>query len=114
MITSLISFTNEALSQVKYLINCDPESEKILGLRIAIQAGGCAGYSYKMEFIKSPPNDQDKIFDFNGFTVVVDSRSFLFMQGLEVDYNGGLNGQGFIYNNPNAARGCGCGTSFSV
>lgn len=110
----MITITEKAILQIKQLINQDPQSENINGLRVSIRAGGCAGYSYKMDFIQDEPGSQDKTMDFNGLTVVIDSRSLLFMTGMELDFDGGLNGQGFVFNNPNAARGCGCGSSFSV
>jgi iron-sulfur cluster assembly protein len=110
----MISLTPKAIAQIKQLIQQEPNPDKITGLRISIKAGGCSGYSYKLDFIKDAPSLQDKIFNFDNLTVVVDPKSLLFMSGMEVDYDGGLNGPGFIFTNPKAARGCGCGSSFSV
>lgn len=110
----MITLTDKAIKQVKQLISQDADSAKIIGLRVSIRAGGCAGYSYKMDFAQEEPSSQDKTFDQDGLTVIIDSRSLLFMTGMELDFDGGLNGQGFVFNNPNASRGCGCGSSFSV
>ena len=110
----MITLTPIALQQIKSLIKADPEAAHIKGLRVAIKAGGCAGYSYQMEFVKTDPGPQDKTFSCEDLLIMVDARSLLFIQGLEIDFEGGLNGSGFTYHNPNAVRGCGCGTSFSV
>lgn len=82
-------------------------------LRVFVKRGGCSGLSYKMEF-DSALKDNDKVFESNGAKVVVDGQSLLFLIGMTLDYEGGLNGKGFIFSNPNATKTCGCGTSFGV
>lgn len=82
-------------------------------IRVGVDGGGCSGLSYKLEFdTTSQPGDQE--FEDNGIKVVVDKKSFLYLIGTELDYSGGLNGKGFVFNNPNASRTCGCGESFAV
>lgn len=82
-------------------------------LRVQVKKGGCSGLSYKMDFDNEPPAT-DKIFESFGQKVVVDSESFLYLIGMTLDYSGGLNGKGFVFNNPNASKNCGCGSSFNV
>lgn len=82
-------------------------------LRVEVKKGGCSGLSYKMNFDQTL-RDGDKGFEAHGVKLVVDSQSFLYLIGLELDYSGGLNGKGFVFNNPNATKNCGCGSSFNV
>lgn len=82
-------------------------------LRVFVKRGGCSGFSYKMEF-DTTMKDGDKVFEANGAKVVVDGQSLLYLIGMTLDYEGGLNGKGFIFSNPNATKTCGCGSSFGV
>lgn len=82
-------------------------------LRVFVKRGGCSGFSYKMEF-DTVIKDGDKSFESNGAKVVVDGQSLLYLIGMQLDYEGGLNGKGFIFSNPNATKTCGCGSSFGV
>jgi len=82
-------------------------------VRVGVKSGGCSGLSYDLKFDKSK-NDEDKIFVDNGITIIVEKKSFLYLAGTILEYSGGLNGKGFVFNNPNASRTCGCGESFSL
>tara|TARA_B100001057_G_scaffold245279_3_gene245594 strand:- start:8272 stop:8553 length:282 start_codon:yes stop_codon:yes gene_type:complete len=82
-------------------------------VRIGVETGGCSGLSYKLNFDKNI-EDNDKLIENNGVKVVIDKKSFLYLIGTTLNYFGGLNGKGFIFENPNANRTCGCGESFSV
>ncbi|TXE08242.1 iron-sulfur cluster assembly accessory protein [Gelidibacter salicanalis] len=82
-------------------------------VRVAVKSGGCSGLSYDLKFDKSQDNE-DKIFEDNGVRIIVDKKSFLYLIGTTLEYSGGLNGAGFVFNNPNANRTCGCGESFSL
>ena len=82
-------------------------------VRVSVTSGGCSGLSYSMDFDnEDKPNDQ--VFDDNGVRVVTDLKSFLYLCNTTLEFSGGLNGKGFYFNNPNAARTCGCGESFAV
>ena len=82
-------------------------------VRVSVVSGGCSGLSYKMDFDnENQPNDQ--VFEDNGVKVVCDLKSFLYLCNTTLEFSGGLNGKGFYFNNPNAARECGCGESFAV
>lgn len=82
-------------------------------VRVGVKSGGCSGLSYDLKFDKNHEED-DKIFEDNGVKIIVDKKSFLYLIGTTLEYSGGLNGTGFVFNNPNANRTCGCGESFSL
>jgi len=82
-------------------------------VRVGVESGGCSGLSYKLDFDKNQGED-DKLFEDNNVKIIVDKKSFLYLIGTTLEYSGGLNGKGFVFNNPNANRTCGCGESFSL
>lgn len=82
-------------------------------IRVSITSGGCSGLTYNMDFDNESQED-DQIFEDNGVKVVTDLKSFLYLCNSTLEFSGGLNGQGFHFTNPNAARTCGCGESFAV
>ena len=82
-------------------------------VRVSVTSGGCSGLTYNMNFDnQSQPNDE--IFEDKGIKLVVDPKSILYLLGTELDFSEGLNGKGFYFNNPNAARTCSCGESVSL
>ncbi|WP_178986547.1 HesB/IscA family protein [Winogradskyella helgolandensis] len=82
-------------------------------VRVGVKSGGCSGLSYDLKFDKTQADD-DKVFEDNDIKIIVDKKSFLYLIGTTLEYSGGLNGTGFVFNNPNANRTCGCGESFSL
>lgn len=82
-------------------------------VRVGVKSGGCSGLSYELKFDNSI-GDSDKVFEDNAVRIIVDKKSFLYLVGTILEYSGGLNGKGFVFNNPNAQRTCGCGESFSL
>jgi len=82
-------------------------------VRVGVKSGGCSGLSYELTFDHSAA-DTDKVFEDNDVRIIVDKKSFLYLVGTTLEYSGGLNGKGFVFNNPNAQRTCGCGESFSL
>ena len=82
-------------------------------VRVGVKSGGCSGLSYDLKFDKEN-QEGDKVFEDNGVKIIVDKKSFLYLIGTTLEYSGGLNGTGFVFNNPNANRTCGCGESFSL
>lgn len=82
-------------------------------VRVGVKSGGCSGLSYELKFDKEK-RENDKLFENNNIKIIVDKKSFLYLVGTTLDYSGGLNGNGFIFQNPNANRTCGCGESFSL
>lgn len=82
-------------------------------LRVSVIGGGCSGLSYKMDF-DNDLKPADQVFESEGFKIVTDLKSFLYLVNTELDFSDGLNGKGFAFKNPNASRTCGCGESFAV
>ncbi len=82
-------------------------------VRVGVKSGGCSGLSYELKFDNSS-REEDKIFEDNAVKIIIDKKSFLYLVGTTLEYSGGLNGKGFVFNNPNANRTCGCGESFSL
>jgi iron-sulfur cluster assembly protein len=82
-------------------------------VRVGVKSGGCSGLSYDLKFDKEN-QEGDKVFVDNDIKIIVDKKSFLYLIGTTLEYSGGLNGTGFVFNNPNANRTCGCGESFSL
>ena len=82
-------------------------------VRVGVKSGGCSGLAYELKFDKSQA-EGDKLIEDNEIKIVIDKRSILYLAGTTLEYSGGLNGKGFVFNNPNAQRTCGCGESFSL
>lgn len=82
-------------------------------VRVGVKSGGCSGLSYELNF-DNQIGETDKLFEDNDVRIIVDKKSFLYLVGTVLEYSGGLNGKGFVFNNPNAQRTCGCGESFSL
>ncbi len=82
-------------------------------VRVGVKSGGCSGLSYELNF-DNKKDEADKVFEDNNVRIIVDKKSFLYLVGTVLEYSGGLNGKGFVFNNPNAQRTCGCGESFSL
>src|SRR5690606_30504573 len=109
---SMIQVTEKAAKKITEVRAEEGRAEGSF-LRVKVKRGGCSGFSYKLEFDdKAQPSD--KVFEMNGARVVVDGQSLLYLVGMTLDYEGGLNGAGFVFSNPNASKTCGCGSSFAV
>ena len=82
-------------------------------IRVGVKSGGCSGLEYVLKF-DNQKTDSDQVFEDNGIKIIVDKKSILYLAGTTLEFSGGLNGKGFVFNNPNANRTCGCGESFSL
>ncbi|MDQ7066037.1 MAG: iron-sulfur cluster insertion protein ErpA [candidate division KSB1 bacterium] len=107
----MITITEKAIDEIRKIL--EQENEPDLFLRVGVQGGGCSGLSYFLSLDKEI-RPQDKILEHDGVKVVVDSKSAMYLEGTILDFTDGLMGRGFVFNNPNAVRTCGCGSSFSV
>ncbi|MAE72784.1 MAG: iron-sulfur cluster assembly accessory protein [Bdellovibrionaceae bacterium] len=108
----MIQLTESAAKKLASLKSEEGRADSDL-LRVEVKRGGCSGFSYKMDFT-SEQKDGDKVFETHGQKLVVDAQSLLYLLGMNLDYEGGLNGKGFVFQNPNASKSCGCGASFAV
>jgi len=109
----MIKVSEIAKKKVIELMNEDGFDATRDFVRVGVKSGGCSGLSYELKFDKEQ-SEGDKIFEDNGVKIIVDKKSFLYLIGTTLEYSGGLNGAGFVFNNPNANRTCGCGESFSL
>jgi len=107
-----ITLTEAAVSKVQQFIE-DQGGVDTAGLRVAVLPGGCSGFQYGLN-VEDSPEGEDEILDLSGLRVFVDPFSAQYLEGVEIDYVTGMMGSGFAFRNPNAAGGCGCGSSFTV
>lgn len=109
----MIKVSEQAKSKIISLMQEEGTDLQESFVRVGVESGGCSGLSYKLTFDKNM-EDSDRLFEDLGVRIVVDKKSFLYLVGTTLEYSGGLNGKGFVFNNPNAGRTCGCGESFSL
>lgn len=107
----MIKISTSAKERLLYLL--DKDSEKKQFVRVGVESGGCSGLNYKLDFDNSI-NDDDELIEDNGVKLLINKKSFLYLVGTTLEFSDGLNGKGFVFNNPNASRTCGCGESFSL
>jgi len=105
-----IEITPNAAARIRELV--EKQNVPGGGLRIGVKGGGCSGLSYALK-VDAQQRSGDKIFEFEGARVFCDLKSYLYLNNMVLDYTEGLMGKGFVFNNPNASRTCGCGSSFS-
>jgi iron-sulfur cluster assembly protein len=107
-----ITMTVKAAAEINR-IKAENKIPETHGLRFGVKGGGCSGFSYVLGF-DSDPKQGDAIFELHGLKVFVDPKSLFYISGTELDFSDGLNGRGFVFNNPKATKTCGCGSSFSA
>jgi iron-sulfur cluster assembly protein len=107
-----ITITAKAVAKIRAAMAKENISPQEGGLRLGVQGGGCSGLSYNLRF-DTHPRERDRVFNFDGVRVFVDPKSFVYLQGMTLDWEETLLHQGFAFKNPNAQKSCGCGTSFS-
>ena len=105
-----VKITPKASVEVIKLVNA--ESNPDIGLRLGVKGGGCSGLSYDQQF--TPQENGDTIISHEGFNVFMDAKSMIYLKGMQLDFQDGLQGKGFVFVNPNATSTCGCGESFSI
>ena len=110
--TDIVTVTARAAEEIRKIKgeNNIPESH---ALRLGVKGGGCSGMTYVLAFDESP-KERDVIYQLEGLTIYIDPKSQFYLSGTSLDFSDGLNGRGFVFNNPNAAKTCGCGHSFGV
>ncbi len=108
-----VTITENAASEVKRVISEQGLPEETV-LRIGVAGGGCSGFSYKLGFDTQVDESKDHVIEQHGIRVAVDKKSALFLDGTSVDFYQGLEKRGFTFDNPNAVKSCGCGSSFSA
>ena len=109
----MIKVSDQAKAKAAQLMTEEGFSPEIDYIRVGVKSGGCSGLEYVLKF-DNQITETDQVFEDNGVKIAVDKKSILYLAGTVLEYSGGLNGKGFVFNNPNASRTCGCGESFSL
>ncbi|HRN98783.1 MAG TPA: iron-sulfur cluster assembly accessory protein [Flavobacterium sp.] len=109
----MIKVSDSAKTKIVSLMSEDGFDAARDYVRVGVKSGGCSGLSYELKFDRET-SESDKIFEDNDIRIAVEKKSFLYLAGTVLEFSGGLNGKGFVFNNPNASRTCGCGESFSL
>ena len=107
----MIKISDSAKERLLHLL--DMKGEENGYVRVGVESGGCSGLSYKLDF-DNTKKDDDELIEDNGISLLINKKSFLYLVGTTLEFSDGLNGKGFVFNNPNASRTCGCGESFSL
>ncbi len=106
-----VTFTTGAINEIKRLMNVE-DFDASQYLRVGVKGGGCSGMTYVLGFEKI--EDKDEIFEIDGINCIINPAHGIYLTGMEIHWEGGLNSRGFTFTNPNATKTCGCGTSFAV
>ncbi|HLK27440.1 MAG TPA: iron-sulfur cluster assembly accessory protein [Puia sp.] len=106
-----VTFTEGAIVEIKRLMN-EPGFDSSNYLRIGVKGGGCSGLSYILGFDQKEAADED--YEFEGLHFIMNKSHAIYLMGMQIDWQDGLNARGFTFKNPNASKTCGCGTSFAV
>ncbi len=106
-----VTFTAGAINEIKRLMN-EEDFDASQYLRVGVRGGGCSGMTYVLGFEKI--EDKDEIFEIDGINCIINPAHGIYLTGMEIHWEGGLNSRGFTFTNPNATKTCGCGTSFAV
>ena len=109
----MIQVSDTASKKIVEMMNDDGFDASRDYVRVGVKSGGCSGLSYELKFDKET-GENDKVYEVNNVKIAVEKKSFLYLAGTILEFSGGLNGKGFVFNNPNASRTCGCGESFSL
>ena len=107
----MINISNSAKERLLYLLGIEKQQKNFV--RVGVESGGCSGLSYKLDF-DNTKKDDDELVEDNGIKLLINKKSFIYLTGTVLEFSDGLNGKGFVFNNPNASRTCGCGESFSL
>ena len=111
VVTSPLAFTPKAVTEITRLLGA-PDFDRQSYLRVGVKGGGCSGLTYILGFDARLADDE--LYDFEGIPFIMNPAHGIYLMGMEIDWQDGLNARGFVFNNPNASKTCGCGTSFAV
>jgi iron-sulfur cluster assembly protein len=109
-----ITLSEKAASEIKSLIKEQGLPEEQTRLRVGVKGGGCSGFSYMLDLTEEAKGESDEEMDSHGVKILVDMKSNLYLNGVEIDFKDEVMGKGFVFKNPNATTTCGCGSSFSA
>ena len=111
---SLVKLSDTAAKEIKSIIQDQDLPADRTWLRVGVKGGGCSGFSYVLDLVEEAPTENDEQLESNGVRILCDSKSLLYLSGVEIDFKDEVMGRGFVFKNPNATSSCGCGHSFSA
>jgi iron-sulfur cluster assembly protein len=109
-----ILLSEKAAGEIKTIISQQGLNAEGTKLRVGVKGGGCSGFSYMLDLVEEPKGDNDEEMESNGVKILVDMKSYLYLNGTEIDFKDEVMGRGFVFKNPNATSTCGCGSSFTA
>ena len=109
-----LMLTEAAAKEIKDIIKQQNLPEENTRLRVGVKGGGCSGFSYLLDLTEEPKGDADEELESHGVKILCDMKSYLYLNGVEIDFKDEVMGRGFVFKNPNATSTCGCGSSFSA
>jgi iron-sulfur cluster assembly protein len=109
-----ILLSEKAANEIKKIVKEQGLPDAETRLRVGVKGGGCSGFSYMLDLTEEPKGEMDEEMDSNGVKILVDMKSYLYLNGTEIDFKDEVMGRGFVFKNPNATSSCGCGSSFSA
>jgi iron-sulfur cluster assembly protein len=109
-----INLSESAAREIKTIITQQGLPAGETKLRVGVKGGGCSGFSYMLDLTEEPKGELDEEMDSNGIKILCDMKSYLYLNGVEIDFKDEVMGRGFVFKNPNATSSCGCGSSFTA
>jgi iron-sulfur cluster assembly protein len=109
-----ISLSESAAREIKDIIKQQNLPEESTRLRVGVKGGGCSGFSYMLDLTEEPKGEMDEELEAHGVKILCDNKSYLYLNGVEIDFKDEVMGRGFVFKNPNATSTCGCGSSFQA
>src|SRR3954471_9654180 len=109
-----IILSETAAKEIKKIITEQGLPEAETRLRVGVKGGGCSGFSYMLDLTEEPKTEMDEEIECQGIKILVDMKSYLYLNGVEIDFKDEVMGRGFVFKNPNATSTCGCGSSFTA
>jgi iron-sulfur cluster assembly protein len=109
-----INLSEAAAKEIKDIIKQQELPEDKTCLRVGVKGGGCSGFSYMLDLTEEAATETDETLECHGVKILIDQKSFLYLDGVEIDFKDEVMGRGFVFKNPNATSTCGCGSSFSA
>ena len=109
-----VNLSEAAAKEIKEIIKQQSLPEGETKLRVGVKGGGCSGFSYMLDLTEEPATDADEQLECHGVKILIDQKSYLYLNGVEIDFKDEVMGRGFVFKNPNATSTCGCGSSFSA
>ena len=109
-----ITLTESAAKEIQDIIQQQSLPAETTRLRVGVKGGGCSGFSYMLDLTEEPKGEMDEELDSHGVKILCDMKSYLYLNGVEIDFKDEVMARGFVFKNPNATSSCGCGSSFSA